>query len=272
MARCPRRCSICHRSKLLAILILYGREPLLPIDVNYSNQEIGENEQFDVAYVQHVVDVMCNIRAKVVGDVEDNIKEAQEKQSEAYNRRHKGKYTFKAGDKVLLRNLKRADRKGKSSIPWIGPYIVEEAYENGTCSLSGKEGLLKGKQNMCNLKMYVEREREEEQQNTLPAEDILDDGVPTADASREWLPHRNLCVEDKVAIATDQELNDKVIDACQAILKQKNNISGLESSLLCQVNGCMSIKSAEGYNNVQIHFDSDRGHWVTSSTLRNNYG
>ena len=55
----------------------------------------------------------------------------------------------------------------------------------------------------------------------MPAEDILDDGVPTADASREWLPHRNLCVEDKVAIATDQELNDKVIDACQAILKQK---------------------------------------------------
>jgi len=68
------------------------------------------------------------------------------------------------------------------------------------------------------------------------------------------------------SIATDQELNDKVIDACQAILKQKNNVGGLESSLLCQING---YKSAEGYNNVQIHFDSDRGHWVTSSTLRN---
>ena len=149
--------------------------------------------------------------------------------------------------------------------PWIGPYIVEEAYENGTCSLMGKEGLLKGKQNMCNLKMFVERE--EEQQNTLPPEDI-DDGVPEADAAREWLPHRNLCVEDKVAIATNQELNDKVIDACQAILKQQNNISGLESSLLCQINGYRPT-SAEGYNNVQIHFDSDRGHWVTSSTLRN---
>ena len=46
----------------------------------------------------------------------------------------------------------------------------------------------------------------------------------------------------------------------------ENNVSGLESSLLCQING---YKSAEGYNNVQIHFDSDRGHWVTSSTLRN---
>jgi len=47
--------------------------------------------------------------------------------------------------------------------------------------------------------MYVERE---EEQNTLPAEVIglLDDGVPTADATREWLPHCNLhvCVEDKV--------------------------------------------------------------------------
>ena len=57
---------------------------------------------------------------------------------------------------------------------------------------------------MCNLKMYVEKE--EEQQNTLPVEDILDDGVPMVDAARKWLPHRNLCVEDKVAIARDKEL------------------------------------------------------------------
>ena len=72
-----------------------------------------------------------------------NIKEAQKKQSEAYNRRHKEKYTFKAGDIVLLCNLKRADRKGgKSSVPWIRTYIVEEAYVNGSCSLMGKEGLL----------------------------------------------------------------------------------------------------------------------------------
>jgi len=38
---------------------------------------------------------------------------------------------------------------------------VEEAYENGTCSLRGKKGLLKDKQNMCNLKMYVKREEEQ---------------------------------------------------------------------------------------------------------------
>ena len=52
--------------------------------------------------------------------------------------------------------------------------------------------------------------------------------------------HVNGCliyVEDKVAIATDQELNDEVTDECQAIMKQKSNVSGLESSLLCQING-----------------------------------
>ena len=38
---------------------------------------------------------------------------------------------------------------------------MEEAYENGTCSLRGKKGLLKDKQNMCNLKMYVKREEEQ---------------------------------------------------------------------------------------------------------------
>ena len=92
----------CHRSTGYSpYRILYGREPLLPIDVQYSKQEIGENEQFDVVYVQHVVDVMCNIRAKVVGEVEDNIKEAQKKQSKAYNRRHKGKYILRLAIKFF---------------------------------------------------------------------------------------------------------------------------------------------------------------------------
>ena len=55
-------------SNLLKFTIIYRRPiyktyyehiadkgPLLPsIDVKYSNQEIGKNEQFDVAYVQYV--------------------------------------------------------------------------------------------------------------------------------------------------------------------------------------------------------------------------
>jgi len=71
----------------------------------------------------------------------------------------KGYVYLKQGDKVLLRNLKRADRKGgKSTLPWIGPYTVEETYGNGTCTLKGGKGVIKAKQNMCNLKLYVEVE------------------------------------------------------------------------------------------------------------------
>ena len=57
----------------------------------------------------------------------------------------------------------------------------------------------------------------------------------------------------------------QIIDACQTILSQAYFFKGLESSLLCQIDGYQSPIE----NSVQIHYDADRNHWLTSSTMRN---
>lgn len=59
------------------------------------------------------------------------------------------------GSKVLLKNMRRSDRKGgKASDPWIGPYVVMEVKETGTCRLKNKRGVvLKRSFNASQLKM-----------------------------------------------------------------------------------------------------------------------
>ena len=65
---------------------------------------------------------MQDIRDQCKASATANIKKAQAIQQEDYNQRHKTAYSYKPGDLVLLKNLKRADRKGgKASLPL--PYI-----------------------------------------------------------------------------------------------------------------------------------------------------
>lgn len=68
-------------------------------------------------------------------DAKNNINEAQIRQHESYAKRHpKADIIFKPGDKVLLKNLKRCDRKGDwSAMPWLGPFIIETIIDNKTC-------------------------------------------------------------------------------------------------------------------------------------------
>ena len=60
------------------------------------------------------------------------------------------------GSKVLLKNMRRTDRKGgKEADPWIGPYVVTEVKESGTCKLMNKRGVtLKKMYNAACLKLF----------------------------------------------------------------------------------------------------------------------
>ncbi|MPC38862.1 hypothetical protein E2C01_032378 [Portunus trituberculatus] len=55
---------------------------------------------------------MQEIREQCIVSATANIQKAQAKQQEDFNQRHKTAYSYKPGDLVLLKNLKRADRKG----------------------------------------------------------------------------------------------------------------------------------------------------------------
>jgi len=64
-----------------------------------------------------------------------NITEAQLRQRESYAKRHlKSNTNFKPGDKIILKNLRRNDRKGGWSLmPWIGPFTIESISDKNTC-------------------------------------------------------------------------------------------------------------------------------------------
>ena len=234
---------------------------MLPIDVKYSTDSVVPSDQeFDEVYIRHVVDVMTKIRHAVNVSVTASIDHAQVKQCEAYNKRLKVTHTFKPGDKVLLKNLKRADRKGgKCTTPWLGPHTIKSIYDNNTCQLDGPNGERKCKQHMCNLKPYNERE-------IIPDESIEQNASVHKTSWVIWIENLKLTESDKAAVVKGEKLDDKVIDAAQSLLKQSYYpVDGLDSTLLAQADGFHATSN----QCVQIHFDDSRQHWVTSATTRN---
>lgn len=81
-----------------------------------------------------------------------------------------------------------------------------------------------------------------------------------------WVENLNLSLIDKDTINSQKMLDDKIINAAQILMKAQNQqIDGLVSTLIGETNGFQ----ASSKQSVQIHFDSNRQHWVTSSTMRN---
>ena len=85
------------------------------MDVQYGIQNQSAAFEFDEDYVVKVAQAMQDIRDQCKASATANIKKAQAKQQEDYNQRHKTAYSYKPGDLVLLKNLKRADRKGSKA-------------------------------------------------------------------------------------------------------------------------------------------------------------
>ena len=101
---------------------------------------------------------LLEVRKFIEDAAHKNIQKAQERQRDEYNKRHCGKVNFSIGDKVLLYNLKRKDRKGgNDAFLYSGPYSIEKKYFNGTFSLKNINGkILKSKAHGKNLKLLRE--------------------------------------------------------------------------------------------------------------------
>lgn len=251
-----------HRSTGFSpFFLLYNREPKLPVDVQYGIQNQSAAFEFDEDYVVKVAQAMQDIRDQCRASATANIQKAQAKQQQDYNQRHKTAYSYKPGDLVLLKNLKRADRKGgKASLPWSGPFKLEKLLANNTCVLSSSNVELKKKQNLCNLKPFVQRSTDDS---------VSDQPHASAEANiltRMWIPSLGLTDEDKQILINNDWLNDRIVDAAQTLLRKQYPVAeGLDTTLFAQRPcGYDSL----GYNAVQIHFDENRNHWFTSSTFR----
>lgn len=111
---------------------------------------------------------------KIQNEVDNNIMRAQELQKNNYAKRHlSSDSNFKIGDKVLLKNLRRSDRKGGWALqPWLGPYQILKIINNKLCILKNGDKILKTKQLLSNMKKY--NESTIHSLNTCTIDDSLD--------------------------------------------------------------------------------------------------
>ena len=88
-----------------------------------------------------------------------NIKQlVKEKQRRDYNRYHQVPNKIKMGQKVLLKNQTRMNRKdGKFSFKWFGSFKVHSISNKNLCSLINKGGtVIETEDNVFLLKPYLE--------------------------------------------------------------------------------------------------------------------
>ena len=94
------------------------------------------------------------MRANIHQTAGESIYSAQEKQRRDYNRRCQMLNKINVGEKVLLQNQRRMNRKScKFSFKWFGPFKVHSISNMNFCSLKNKDGtLIKTKYNVSLLK------------------------------------------------------------------------------------------------------------------------
>jgi hypothetical protein len=147
--------------------LLYGKQAKLPIE-NRSNEgdeahsaAIAIDIEDDLLQddIRQRLEVIQTVRNSVSQTASDNIAQAQAKQRREYQSRHRSKKSFKVGDKVVLWNLRRSDRKGgRMADPWLGPYTISAISAQGSYELTNKDGkVLQKKQHGVNLKLFFIR-------------------------------------------------------------------------------------------------------------------
>lgn len=116
-------------------------------------------------------------------NVYENILNAQARQKTSYSKRFpQNDNVFHVGDEVLLKNLRREDRKGGwVFMPWIGPFTIHDIINKNTCVLKRGDTILKRKQLISNIKKYY-KTNDADQDSFKQFEDnipnILDENPP----------------------------------------------------------------------------------------------
>ena len=131
-----------YSTKLTPFQILYNRQAVLPIELQY-NQSSNDQVSFDSEEsIAKKIEIMTAIRNKMLSKVTKNINKAQTRQKAGYDKRRQKaqKKEFSVGDLVLLKNLVREDRKGgKFTERRTGPYSIAKVCGKNTYKLLNKD-------------------------------------------------------------------------------------------------------------------------------------
>ena len=119
--------------------VMYGRKATMPVDIDMTAESPEDRLQ---KYLQakelspSKVKERATQRCEVLQQVKANIKQAQEKQKEYYDRKRANPSAYKIGGKVLKKDFCRKKRKGgKMDARFTGPYIITQNVGNGLYAL-----------------------------------------------------------------------------------------------------------------------------------------
>jgi hypothetical protein len=142
-------------TKYTPFKLLYGREAVLPIDLQGNEQD--NNEVPEESLQQHIEYITEDLQ-KLRLDARDNIGKSQEKQRKYHDQKVKP-IKFNIGDKVLLYESAKAKVHGdKFREKWTGPYYIHDITAPGAYKLRTMDDkVLRRVINTDRLKRYFER-------------------------------------------------------------------------------------------------------------------
>ena len=138
--------------------MLFQQEMRLPIDVEVMPTSADSNGQPEVD-LESTIQALLERREQVFEKAEKNIKDAQRKQKETYDRKHTPE-ELSVGTEVMVENTAQKDRKGgKLDDMFKGNYFIHERLGKGLYRLRNQKGVvLQKKFNIARLKVYKRRD------------------------------------------------------------------------------------------------------------------
>jgi hypothetical protein len=148
-----------NTTKFTPFMLMYGRQPVLPIELEIEPYDQNGNTPKDIQDLliertNKIVDFQNN----VVPEAQTNIENAQKKMKKRHD--ETAQPSFKIGDKVLVHQTQlQANLSAKLEDKWIGPYYIHDVIGQGVYKLRNieKQRLVKGTINGSRLKLYKER-------------------------------------------------------------------------------------------------------------------
>ena len=147
------RASFQSSTKHSPYFMLFQKEMRLPIDVEI--MPVADMSEEDL---EATTQALLKKRKKMFKKAAKNIKDAQKKQKDTYDRKHLPEL-LAVGTKVMVENTAQKERKGgKLDETFKGIYYIEESLGKGLYKLKNQQGdILKKTFNISRLKVYKTR-------------------------------------------------------------------------------------------------------------------
>ena len=116
--------------------VMFGRKATLPIDLNIDQRQPEDKVVVNLELSVSGLENFTAHQQEIIQQTKVNIQQAQQKQKEAYDRKHAHPDAFQVGAYVLKKDFLRKKRaNGKLDARYLGPYIITKKLGKGLYAL-----------------------------------------------------------------------------------------------------------------------------------------